>query len=154
MLKRRMFASVGAALLALVAGAVPAAAETGTQPAMRGPFCNGGDPAGHPASQLSTHGSTLLRGSPDDTLLELRYWSKGECAWGRITNGRVGDQVWVDRKPASQAANDPHEQLGATQITSGTSQYTTEWDDHNYLMRTCGRRAGGSTNTIRCTTWF
>jgi hypothetical protein len=28
--------------------------------------------------------------------IELRYHSGTRCAWGRISNGLSGDQVWVD----------------------------------------------------------
>ncbi|SEF37771.1 hypothetical protein SAMN05421837_115122 [Amycolatopsis pretoriensis] len=150
----RMCASIGAALVTVVVGAAPAVAETGPAAAATPAYCNNDDPAGFPPDQMSSPRSTWLRGDPSYTELELRYWAKGECAWGRITNGVVGDQIWVDRKPASQVANDPHQQLGATQITSGSSKYTYAWDDHNFLMRTCGRRAGGGTDTIRCTAWF
>ncbi|WP_198153994.1 NlpC/P60 family protein [Catenuloplanes japonicus] len=82
--------------------------------------------------------------------IELRYSDATECAWGRITNGTIGDQVWTDRSTDNGATWTA--KLGLTAITSGTDAFTTQWNDSGVVMRACGRPAGRTDEV--CTSWF
>ncbi|MGW0390472.1 NlpC/P60 family protein [Streptomyces sp. NPDC003042] len=81
--------------------------------------------------------------------VELRYSDTTECAWGRISNGSVGDEVWVDRSVDGGRSWD---RLGYTRITSGREVFTPQFDDHAVLMRACGK--AGDRVEISCTGWF
>ncbi|MFG2577330.1 NlpC/P60 family protein [Streptomyces sp. NPDC048481] len=121
------------------------------------PDCAGGALGGGTTTAGCTDG-----GAPDGTgarsprsvsiagrLIELRYSDTTECAWGRITGGTSGDEVWVDR---SLTGGQSWDQLGFTKITSGSDAFTTEWNDHNVVMRACG--SPGDSDTVVCTDWF
>ncbi|WP_412538410.1 hypothetical protein R8Z50_21460 [Longispora sp. K20-0274] len=78
--------------------------------------------------------------------IELRANSNQICAWGRISNGSVGDQVWVDRSYNGGAI---WEQLSITTITSGTGTFTDVFNDNGKVMRACGK--AGNRPEIVCT---
>ncbi|MER6185233.1 NlpC/P60 family protein [Streptomyces sp. NPDC001652] len=82
--------------------------------------------------------------------VELRYNGTTECAWGRITGGTVGDEIWVDR--SADGGNTWQPMLGYTVVTSGNDAYTTQWNDSGLLMRACGTNGRGG--SIECTGWF
>ncbi|MEV2232787.1 NlpC/P60 family protein [Streptomyces phaeochromogenes] len=82
--------------------------------------------------------------------VELRYNGTTECAWGRITGGAPGDEIWVDRSADGGATWSP--MLGFTTITSGNDAYTTQWNDAGLVMRACGTNGPGG--AIACTGWF
>ncbi|MGI3204031.1 hypothetical protein ACRJ4W_49590 [Streptomyces sp. GLT-R25] len=82
--------------------------------------------------------------------MELRYNGTTECAWGRITGGAPGDEIWVDRSADGGATWSP--MLGFTTITSGNDAYTTQWNDAGLVMRACGTNGPGG--AIACTGWF
>jgi len=90
--------------------------------------------------------STVLFGR----LIELRYADVTQCAWGRISNGSIGDHVWVDRSFDFGATWQP--QLGYASISSGRDQHTNQWRDAGVLMRACGQ--AGDRPDIACTDWF
>ncbi|MET9373832.1 NlpC/P60 family protein [Streptomyces sp. NPDC002992] len=81
--------------------------------------------------------------------IELRYSDTTECAWGRIGNGSVGDEVWVDR---SVDGGKSWDKLGYTRITSGRDVFTPQFNDHAVVMRACGK--AGDRVEIACTGWF
>lgn len=82
--------------------------------------------------------------------VELRYNGTTQCAWGRITGGAPGDEIWVDRSADGGATWSP--MLGFTTITSGNDAYTTQWNDAGLVMRACGTNGPGG--AIECTGWF
>jgi len=81
--------------------------------------------------------------------IELRANGSETCAWGRITGGQVGDEVWVDR---STDGGRTWQQLGYTKITSGTDAFTPAYDDVNKKMRACGK--AGNRVEIACSIWW
>jgi len=86
-------------------------------------------------------------------LFELRYNGSGNntCAWGRVTNGRSGMHVWVDRRTDNVPGWEP--QLGWREIEGGTSVHTEAWRDRNgQQMRACGD--SGYNTAITCTGWY
>lgn len=80
-------------------------------------------------------------------LFELRYSATTECAWARISNGSIGDEVWLDRSFDGGA----HWQqwLGYTRITSGRDAFTNQWNDNDLLMRARGK--AGDRVEVVCT---
>ncbi|HCT76773.1 MAG TPA: peptidoglycan endopeptidase [Micromonosporaceae bacterium] len=82
--------------------------------------------------------------------IELRYSDATQCAWGRISNGSIGDEIWVDRSSNRGESWEPR--LGLTSITSGRDVYTRQWRDAGVVMRACGR--AGDRPDIECTDWF
>lgn len=82
--------------------------------------------------------------------IELRYHRSTRCAWGRISNGNWGDQIWVDWVPRLGEA---WRQLGVTSIPiGGTQVYTTAYNDRDHAMRACGK--AGDRPEIACTGWY
>ncbi|WP_018349906.1 DUF2690 domain-containing protein [Longispora albida] len=84
-------------------------------------------------------------------IIQLRYNPNSWCAWGRISNGRQGDHIWVDR---STDGGRTWQQLGWTTIAGATStqRYTEAfYDGGNYVMRACGD--AGFNTPITCTGW-
>ncbi|GAA3017547.1 DUF2690 domain-containing protein [Streptomyces fulvorobeus] len=79
--------------------------------------------------------------------IELRY--NGTCAWGRITNGSVGDLVWVDR---SFDGGRNWTQLHVARINTGGSQKTEAYNNKRNLMRACGKASNYP--EVACTTWW
>jgi hypothetical protein len=82
--------------------------------------------------------------------IELRYSDASQCAWGRISNGTIGDEIWVDR--SSDGGDNWEPRLGLTSISSGTNVFTSQWRDAGVLMRACGR--AHDRMDIACTGWF
>ncbi|MFD5824861.1 hypothetical protein [Lentzea sp. NPDC060358] len=81
-------------------------------------------------------------------VVELRASNKTKCAWGRISSGTPGEEVWTDRKDPSA---DGHEGfLGYTRIDSGTAKFTEAFKNDGKVMRACGSSKG----VIECTGWF
>ncbi|GAB7037230.1 MULTISPECIES: hypothetical protein [Catenuloplanes] len=82
--------------------------------------------------------------------IELRYHTSTRCAWGRISNGVWGDQIWVDWAPTRGAG---HTQLGVDSIPyGGTQDYTTAYNDAGHVMRACGK--AHDRVEIACTGWY
>ncbi|MFD4643192.1 hypothetical protein ACFWN2_38205 [Lentzea sp. NPDC058436] len=81
-------------------------------------------------------------------VVELRASNESKCAWGRISHGTPGEEIWTDRKEPSA---DGHEGfLGYTRIDSGTAKFTDAFKNDGRLMRACGSSQG----RIECTGWF
>ena len=81
-------------------------------------------------------------------VVELRASNKSRCAWGRISSGTPGEEIWTDRKDPS---GDGHEGfLGYTRIDSGTAKFTEAFKNDGKIMRACGSSRG----VIECTGWF
>ncbi|MFJ9481457.1 DUF2690 domain-containing protein [Streptomyces mirabilis] len=93
-------------------------------------------------SPITPHSTTA-----GNATVQLRYSTTTRCAWGRITNAQVGDQVWVDR---SYDGGGTYEHLGGTYVNSGSDTHTPSYYDGGLLMRACGH-SGGIT---RCTSWY
>lgn len=72
------------------------------------------------------------------------------CAWGRLSNGRPGDQVWVDR---SWDGGRTWQQLSLQQLRTGAQIYTEAYNDVAYVMRACGSPWVGY-ELIACTGWW
>ncbi|WP_112263746.1 hypothetical protein [Lentzea terrae] len=81
-------------------------------------------------------------------VIELRASNKSKCAWGRISSGAPGEEVWTDRK--DPAANEHEGPLGHTRIDSGTAKYTEAFKNDGKVMRACGSSQG----VVECTGWF
>jgi hypothetical protein len=81
-------------------------------------------------------------------VVELRASNKSRCAWGRISSGTPGEEIWTDRRDPS---SDSHEGfLGYTRIDSGSAKYTEAFKNDGRVMRACGSSQG----VIECTGWF
>ncbi|HEX7308345.1 hypothetical protein [Lentzea sp.] len=81
-------------------------------------------------------------------VVELRASNKSKCAWGRISSGTPGEEIWTDRKDPSA---DGHEGfLGYTRIDSGSAKFTDAFKNDGRIMRACGSSQG----VIECTGWF
>jgi hypothetical protein len=87
---------------------------------------------------------TMLNGR----VVELRASNKSKCAWGRISHGTPGEEIWTDRKEPSAHRHEGF--LGYTRIDSGTAKYTEAFKNDGKLMRACGSSQG----VIECTGWF
>lgn len=81
-------------------------------------------------------------------VIELRASNKSKCAWGRISSGAPGEEIWTDRKDPT--ANEHEGPLGHTRIDSGTAKYTKAFKNDGKIMRACGSSQG----VIECTGWF
>lgn len=81
-------------------------------------------------------------------VIELRASNKSKCAWGRISSGAPGEEIWTDRKDPT--ANDHEGPLGHTRIDSGTAKYTEAFKNDGKIMRACGSSQG----VVECTGWF
>lgn len=108
--------------------------------------CDGNNPATYNPSSISTPRSTSVWGRK----IELRYHGSSRCAWGRISNGSPGDEIWVDRSFNGGQSWQP--KLGATQINSGSQKYTVMYNNRGNLMRACGK--AGNRPEVRCTGWY
>ncbi|GEM_PF-6207023 len=90
--------------------------------------------------------------------IELRYHSSSRCAWGRISNGSPGDEIWVDRSNNGGRTWEP--KLGAAKISGPifpnkryTQKYTVMFDNKGRSMRACGK--AGNRTKVECTKpWF
>ncbi|MFD9706004.1 hypothetical protein [Lentzea sp. NPDC059081] len=81
-------------------------------------------------------------------VVELRASNESKCAWGRISAGTPGEEIWTDRKDPS---GDGHEGfLGYTRIDSGSAKFTEAFKNDGRIMRACGSSQG----VIECTGWF
>lgn len=119
------------------------------------PDCGGGGSSGEATCADNSTPSGVSARSPRTATLygrtiELRYSDLTQCAWGRISNGSVGDEIWTDRSRDNGANWEPR--LGLTRITSGRDVFTTQWRDAGVVMRACGR--AGDRPEIVCTDWF
>lgn len=81
-------------------------------------------------------------------VVELRASNKSKCAWGRLSSGTPGEEIWTDRKSHDGSAYEGF--LGYTRIDSGDAKYTEPFNNDNKLMRACG----SSHSVIECTGWF
>jgi hypothetical protein len=81
-------------------------------------------------------------------VVELRASNKTQCAWGRISSGTNGEEIWVDRRKADGSGYQGF--LGYTRIDNGGSKHTDAFKNDNRLMRACGSSEGH----IECTGWF
>ncbi len=108
---------------------------------------DGSDPAG-----LAGPRTARSVRAPSGALYELRYHDDSACAWGRISNGRKYDTVWVDRAYSRAEGNagrwEP--QLGFSMLGTATSTYTPAYNDDLVVMRACGQASG----RIVCTDWY
>ena len=137
--------SVAAAVL--LTGAVLAGTPQAAQAADPWTCPSGGNPAvWNPDLIITPQPARFISGRK----IELRYHTSTRCAWGRISNGVAGDQVWVDW---STNGGRDWRQLGVKSIGSGGTQvYTTAFNDYQVKMRACGN-AGSPTN-LTCTDWY
>jgi hypothetical protein len=106
--------------------------------------CDGKSPSSAPSP--TTKRTTTVH----SRVIELRYSAKLRCAWGRISNGSVGDEIWVDR--SSDGGKTWESKLGRRTISSGRDAHTTMWSDAGKLMRACGK--AGDRSEIACTGWY
>ncbi|MEV6241178.1 hypothetical protein [Lentzea sp. NPDC051838] len=81
-------------------------------------------------------------------VIELRASNKSKCAWGRISAGQPGEEVWTERKDPT--ANEAEGPLGHTKIDSGTAKFTQPFKNDGRVMRACGKVQG----VVECTGWF
>lgn len=85
--------------------------------------------------------------------LELRAdgTDNGHCWWGRISNARNNDSVWIDvaYSLADAANGEWFGPRGKRWVVSGTGQYSLAYNPLN-AVRACGAFNGA----IRCTSWY
>jgi hypothetical protein len=81
-------------------------------------------------------------------VVELRASNKTRCAWGRISSGTTGEEIWTDRMNSDGSRYEGF--LGYTRIDSGGSKHTDAFNNDNKLMRACGSSQG----RIECSGWF
>ena len=81
-------------------------------------------------------------------VVELRASNVSKCAWGRISHGTPGEEIWTDREEPSAEGHEDF--LGYTRIDSGSAKYTEAFKNDGKLMRACGSSQG----VIECTGWF
>jgi len=81
-------------------------------------------------------------------VVELRASNKTQCAWGRISGGTNGEEIWTDRRRSDGSGYEGF--LGYTRIDNGDSTHTDAFKNDNRLMRACGSSQG----YIECTGWF
>lgn len=145
----------GACILALTTSAGLAHASVVPASAQRAAAsCDGQDPNNVPPASIRYLEIAVYRDeSPQDpgSSVDLRYSIDNKCAWGRLDDGHLGDEVWTDREHPDGSGYQG--MLGYTKIISGNEVYTAMWNDDNLLMRACANRAGGNPGTIRCTGW-
>ncbi|MFE2283968.1 DUF2690 domain-containing protein [Streptomyces sp. NPDC059443] len=70
----------------------------------------------------------------DGVHIELRYSTSWRCAWARITNAHVGDQVWLDQS-ADSGKN--WATMEVNTVTSGTDAFTNPDPDKGIVSRAC-----------------
>jgi hypothetical protein len=136
----------GVRLMALMVVVSAISVAVGASPAEAAAWCDFRDP-----QPYASGATTPVR--PEyvwSRKIELRYNGGIRCAWGRITNGSVGDEVWVDR---SSNGGQQWQQLGYRRISFGRDTYTVMFDDASpYVMRACGK--AGNRPEIVCTRWY
>ncbi|MDO0939177.1 hypothetical protein QQY66_48570 [Streptomyces sp. DG2A-72] len=143
-----LFRSAGIALAASAAiGGMLMAPSAQAAPAKQQACTDWSDPSGlaNPTTARSVR-------SASGVLYELRYHDGTGCAWGRISNGRKYDSIWLDR------ARNIHEagagrwepRLGFSMLGTDTGLYTAAFDDNSRVMRACGEASG----QIVCTDWW
>ncbi|WP_157529572.1 DUF2690 domain-containing protein [Nocardia sp. NRRL S-836] len=81
-------------------------------------------------------------------VVELRASNRSHCAWGRISSGTPGEEIWTDRREPSSQSHEGF--LGYTRIDSGSAKYTEAFKNDGRVMRACGSSRG----VIECTGWF
>jgi len=121
-------------------------------PTVCAPTCDNADPG---------TGSGNWRPVPDAWLNGRRFavhFDDTGMAWGTVDNGRVGDEVWLDRSWDAGAGWPGGSSLGRTSIASGTSARTRKFNTsdpgqklYGGVVRACGRAVEGQNGT--CTSW-
>ncbi|WP_367131279.1 hypothetical protein [Saccharothrix sp. HUAS TT1] len=86
--------------------------------------------------------------TPNGRVVELRASNRTRCAWGRLSDGKPGEEIWTDRKNLDGSGYRGF--LGYTRIQSGNGAHTEAFDNDARLMRACGSSEG----RIECTGWF
>ncbi|PRY36159.1 glycosyl hydrolase [Umezawaea tangerina] len=81
-------------------------------------------------------------------VVELRASNKTKCAWGRISSGTNGEEIWTDRRKPDGSGYQGF--LGYTRIDNSGSKHTDAFSNDGKLMRACGSSQGH----IECTGWF
>ncbi|GLZ34007.1 hypothetical protein Lesp02_61950 [Lentzea sp. NBRC 105346] len=81
-------------------------------------------------------------------VVELRASNKTKCAWGRLSSGTPGEEIWTDRRRPDGSEYEGF--LGYTRIDSGDAKYTDPFSNDGKVMRACGSSHG----IIECTGWF
>ncbi len=118
--RRGLVVGFGALGLTLAVGAAPASAATVAPNASQG-GCTFDNAITLKYATL-THGTEVRK-------IELRYSTSSQCVWARLTNGQVGDYMWVW-----------NEDTGATRsayITSGHDNHTDAIHDNGTLSHAC-----------------
>lgn len=121
--------------------AVATAAPVGTLATCFASSCHGLDAnaTGCASDAITARSAT----SPEGISVQLRYSATCRAAWGRITNGIVGDRVRVERNDGANFAST---------ISSGSDTFTRMVNDANFLSRACVRAT--VTNSLTCTGSF
>ncbi|WP_186001599.1 hypothetical protein [Streptomyces sp. IB201691-2A2] len=136
LLRRRRGAC--AALAAAIVGSALAFGTTTASASAAKWGCEGGSPVSLPNPKTAR-----INNNAYGRVIELRHApeiysdpsiDEPNCTWGRISNARVGDLVWVDK---SWDGGRTWSQLSITRVTSGTSAYTGAWTNAGTWMRAC-----------------
>lgn len=109
-------------------------------------WCDSSNPSKYDPRNITTPKAKELYGRK----IELRYNKTDRCAWGKISNGSPGDEIWVDR--SFDNGRTWQSKLGLTKINYGRTQYTMMFDDKKVKMRACGK--AGNRAEVACTDWY
>ncbi|MFD0416871.1 DUF2690 domain-containing protein [Streptomyces sp. NPDC127108] len=136
---RRAFIALGltGACVGLTLGGTASASAEAAPTADAASACNYNNPI------------TAKRAKVDSINIELRYSTSTRCAWGRITNARVGDAVWTDRSYDGGRTWEKHPEV---KVRTGTDTFTDPRYDGGHLMRACAWNH--ATGHRKCTDWF
>ncbi|MHC3474991.1 hypothetical protein ACYF6T_40815 [Streptomyces sp. 7R007] len=128
-----------AALAAVIVGSTLAFGTTTASASIAKWGCEGGSPTSLPnprtarLNDYDAYGRVVeLRHAPE--IYSDPSVDEPDCTWGRISNARLGDLVWVDR---SSDGGRTWTQLSITRVTSGTSAFTGAWTNAGTWMRAC-----------------
>src|SRR2546423_548507 len=138
--------TLAVALLVLGGAAVVPAPARAADPPVCALYCDSRDPS---RAQQETVSTLLLNGRR----LALHVSDAAGMAWGTITGGRAGDEVWLDRSFDGGASWPGGSSLGRT-TSSRTARFNAT-DAGSLLyggaVRACGRAVEGQNGA--CTPW-
>jgi Protein of unknown function (DUF2690) len=119
-LRRVLIVAFAALSMTVAVGAAPTFAASATPDASQS-GCTYNNAITLKSATL-THGNEVRK-------IELRYSTSSQCVWARLTNGQVGDYMWVWNKDTGA--------LRSAYITSGHDNYTDAIHDNGTLSHAC-----------------
>ncbi|MFJ4835320.1 glycoside hydrolase family 76 protein [Streptomyces sp. NPDC088747] len=119
-----------------------------------GTSCDGADPATAAGDETPVPPTTLF-----GRTISLHVDQRGGTAWGAVTGGGAGDEIWLDRSWDGGASHPEGSSLGRTSVSAGSASARTPMsvtrDPRGLLyggaVRACGREAAHQEGS--CTAW-